>query len=282
MCIARSVFAYIKFIPLPTSITTLSTSYPPIWPLSTRGAFPGRGTVMGWSYLLNSMGCSNQNKYFVVTGGDVTAKLTWRDMLFFLFIQLWDGLYHHCDVSFGWDIPSLVVVSLTWLILALRCSVISLLVRWKYVVCVAFIALPSCFVLLIPCCLLEFQKHFAIFHCVSGHSFPVNKCIVYMAWSIKHIVWWWIVLPRSPWLEPFVIPGVFSAVVAVSWVPTVISLIINVFVSRGYLAMGAIIDIVAGSSPLTVVSVSPIVFWWSCPFVITCVFTICKPIFYVH
>jgi hypothetical protein len=65
--------------------------------------FPGRGTVMGWSSLLNSMGCSDQSKYSVVTGGEVTAKLTWRDMLFFLFVRLWYGLYHCCDVSFGWD-----------------------------------------------------------------------------------------------------------------------------------------------------------------------------------
>jgi hypothetical protein len=34
----------------------MSTSYHPIWALSTRGVFPGRGTVMGWSSLLNSMG----------------------------------------------------------------------------------------------------------------------------------------------------------------------------------------------------------------------------------
>jgi hypothetical protein len=63
-------------------MNTLSMSYPPIWALSTRGAFPGRGTVMGWSSLLNSIGCSDQCKYYVVTGGDVTAKLTWGDMLF--------------------------------------------------------------------------------------------------------------------------------------------------------------------------------------------------------
>jgi hypothetical protein len=28
------------------------------------------------------MGCLDQCKYSVVTGGDVTARLTWRDMLF--------------------------------------------------------------------------------------------------------------------------------------------------------------------------------------------------------
>jgi hypothetical protein len=58
-------------------MNTLSTSYPPIWALSTRCAFPGRGTVIGWSSLLNSIGCSDQCKYYVYTGGDVIAKLTW-------------------------------------------------------------------------------------------------------------------------------------------------------------------------------------------------------------
>jgi hypothetical protein len=82
MCIARRVFAYIRFILLPASMNTLSMSYVPIWALSTRGAFSGRGTVMGWSSLLNSMGCSEQCRYSVVAEGDVTAKLTWRVMFF--------------------------------------------------------------------------------------------------------------------------------------------------------------------------------------------------------
>jgi hypothetical protein len=47
ICIALSVFAYIKLIPLPVSMNILSTSYAPIWALNTRGAFPGRGTVIG-------------------------------------------------------------------------------------------------------------------------------------------------------------------------------------------------------------------------------------------
>jgi hypothetical protein len=82
MRIARRVFTYIRFIPLPASMNTLSMLYPPIWALSTRGALPGRGTVIGWSYLLNSIGCSDQCKYSVDTRGDVIAKLTCREMLF--------------------------------------------------------------------------------------------------------------------------------------------------------------------------------------------------------
>jgi hypothetical protein len=63
-------------------MNTLSMSYIPIWALSTRGAFPGRGTVIGWSSLLNSMGCSDQCRYSIVAGGEVTARLTWRVILF--------------------------------------------------------------------------------------------------------------------------------------------------------------------------------------------------------
>jgi hypothetical protein len=37
---------------------------------------------MGLSSLLNSMGCSDQCRYSVVAGGDVTARLTYRVMLF--------------------------------------------------------------------------------------------------------------------------------------------------------------------------------------------------------
>jgi hypothetical protein len=38
--------------------------------------------------------------------------------------------------------------------------------------------------LLISCCLLKFQKRFAVFHCVPGHSFPINEHEVYVAWSV--------------------------------------------------------------------------------------------------
>jgi hypothetical protein len=89
----EAFFAYIKFIPLLASINTFSTSYPPIGALSTRGAFPGRGTVIGWSSLLNSIGCLDQCKYSVVTGDNVIAKLTCREMLFFsLYATLVQGV----------------------------------------------------------------------------------------------------------------------------------------------------------------------------------------------
>jgi hypothetical protein len=41
MCIAQSIFAYIRFIPLPAFMNTLSTLYPPIYALRTKGALPG-------------------------------------------------------------------------------------------------------------------------------------------------------------------------------------------------------------------------------------------------
>jgi hypothetical protein len=37
---------------------------------------------MGWSSLLNSIGCSDQCRYFVAAGGDVTARLSYWVMLF--------------------------------------------------------------------------------------------------------------------------------------------------------------------------------------------------------
>jgi hypothetical protein len=44
---------------------------------------PGRGTVIGWSSLLNSIGCLDQCKYSVDTGGKVIARLTCREMIFY-------------------------------------------------------------------------------------------------------------------------------------------------------------------------------------------------------
>jgi hypothetical protein len=47
MFIAFRVLAYIRFIPLPASINTLPTSYPPICTFNTIGAFLGLGTFFG-------------------------------------------------------------------------------------------------------------------------------------------------------------------------------------------------------------------------------------------
>jgi hypothetical protein len=72
-------------------MNTLSTSYVPIWALSTKGAFPSRGTVIGWSSLLDSMGCSHQCRYSVVAGGEVIARLTCRVILFSSLFDLGTG-----------------------------------------------------------------------------------------------------------------------------------------------------------------------------------------------
>jgi hypothetical protein len=51
-----------------------------------------------------------------------------------------------------------------------------------------------------------------------------------------------------------------STVVAVPEVFVVIFLVVVVLVSYGYLTMRTVVVIVKGSSPLTVVSISPVVF----------------------
>jgi hypothetical protein len=53
---------------------------------------------------------------------------------------------------------------------------------------------------------------------------------------------------------------VFSAVVTISCVPAVIYLVVALFVSCGYLTMGALIIIVEGPSPPIAISVSSVVF----------------------
>jgi hypothetical protein len=39
------------------------------------------------------------------------------------------------------------------------------------------------------CSSVEFQKCLAILHCMPGHSFSVDERIVYMTWSIQHVIW---------------------------------------------------------------------------------------------
>jgi hypothetical protein len=114
-------------------MNTLSTSYPLIWALSTRGAFPGWGTVIEWYSLLNSIGCSDPCKYSVVTKGDVIARLTSREMLFPLcatsvevvllrWYILWMGcILHHCCFL---GLADSILVPLCWLpadLLAVHC-----------------------------------------------------------------------------------------------------------------------------------------------------------------
>jgi hypothetical protein len=61
--------------------------------------------------------------------------------------------------------------------------------------------------------------------------------------------------------EFFAAPVVFFSIAAVSRASAVISLITIVFVPRGYLAVGAVVVVIAGSPPLATVSVSSVVLW---------------------
>jgi hypothetical protein len=105
-------------IPLPASMNILLTSYALIWALSTKGVFPGRDTVMGWSSLLNLIGCSDQCRYSVIAGGEVTARLTCQVILFSSLFALGtgciivvmcplDGTYPSSSSCpwFGWSYP---------------------------------------------------------------------------------------------------------------------------------------------------------------------------------
>jgi hypothetical protein len=91
MLIALRVLAYIRFMPLPTSMNTHPMSYPPICAFNTIGACPGLGTFLGWSLLLNLTGWSDHLKYSVVAGGDDIAKFTCLDMFFCSFLDFGTG-----------------------------------------------------------------------------------------------------------------------------------------------------------------------------------------------
>jgi hypothetical protein len=62
-------------------------------------------------------------------------------------------------------------------------------------------------------------------------------------------------------LNFFAAPVVFFSVATVSRASTVVPLVIIVFVPHGYLAVGAVVIVIAGSSPLASVSVSSIILW---------------------
>jgi hypothetical protein len=117
---------------------------------------------------------------------------------------------------------------------------------------------------------------------VPRHSFVVDECIVYMTWPVEHVIWWLITFPWPPWVELLVAAWVFSMFVAIPWVSVVVSLVGAIFISRGYLTMRTIVIIVAGFSPLTTIPVSSVVFRWPHPFVVTSVFAVRKPVFYIH
>jgi hypothetical protein len=157
-----------------------------------------------------------------------------------------------------------------------------LLICWRCIVRISIIALPPCLGLFISCYFLEFQEYPAILHCMPWHSFVVDECVVYMAWPIEHVIRWLIVLCWSSWLELLVAARVFYAIVAISWISTVMSLVGVFFVSRGYLTMGAVVIIVAGFSPLIAIHVFSVVFRWPRPFVITSIFAVRESVCYVH
>jgi hypothetical protein len=75
---------------------------------------------------------------------------------------------------------------------------------------------------------------------------------------------------------------VLFSVASISRASVITFLIAVVLVPCGYLAVGAVIVVIAGPSPLTSVSVSPIIFWRSRTLVVACVFSVCESICYVH
>jgi hypothetical protein len=54
---------------------------------------------------------------------------------------------------------------------------------------------------------------------------------------------------------------VFFSIAAVSQASAVVSLITIIFVFRGYLAVGAVVVVIAASSPLATISIFYVVFW---------------------
>jgi hypothetical protein len=83
--------AHIRFMPLHASMKTLPMAYPPVCAFSTMGACPGRGTFIGWSALLNPTIWSDQLRYSIVAWGDVMARFTCLDTLFYSFFDFGTG-----------------------------------------------------------------------------------------------------------------------------------------------------------------------------------------------
>jgi hypothetical protein len=106
--IAFWVLAYMRFTPLPTSMKTLPTSYPPIYAFSTMGVCPSRGTFLGWSILLNPTVWSDHLRYSIVAGGDVMARFTCLDMLRCSFFDFGTGWIIAAMWFFDWVYPPLL------------------------------------------------------------------------------------------------------------------------------------------------------------------------------
>jgi hypothetical protein len=97
-----------RFMPLPASIKTLLTLYPPICAFSTMGMCPGRGTFLRWSTLLNPTVWWDQLRYAVVAGGDVMTRFTCPDMLLCSFYDFGTGWIIAAMWLFDWIYPPLL------------------------------------------------------------------------------------------------------------------------------------------------------------------------------
>jgi hypothetical protein len=103
-----------------------------------------------------------------------------------------------------------------------------------------------------------------------------------MSWSIEHVIWWLIVLSWAPWPELPVTTRFVSVVIAIPAVSAVTSLIVVFFIPCGYLAVGAVVVVIAGSLPLVVVSVWHVIFGWSSSLVLIRILSICESVCYIH
>jgi hypothetical protein len=107
-------------------------------------------------------------------------------------------------------------------------------------------------------------------------SFPVDVGIMHVTCSVQYILGWLIVISRSSWSELSVVTRIVSVVIAVPAVSALIPLIVVFLVSCGYLAVRAIVIVAARSAPLIIVLVGPVIFGWSCSFIVIRVFSVCK------
>jgi hypothetical protein len=89
---------------------------------------------------------------------------------------------------------------------------------------------------------------------------------MHVAWSVKHIIGWLVVMSRISWPELPIVARIIFVVGAVSAVPTIISLIIVVLIPCSYLAVRATIVVIARFAPSITISVGPVIFRWSCSF----------------
>jgi hypothetical protein len=131
-----------RFMPLPVSIKTLPTSYPPICAFNTMGACPGRGTFLGWSALLNPTAWSDQLRYSIVAGCDVMDRFTCLDILFCSLFWLRYWLDHCGDMAFWLDVSVVDLATRIWV--SLGCCVAMTGQHWWRWHAVCYWSLRSC------------------------------------------------------------------------------------------------------------------------------------------